>query len=65
MVVTGAPNIAVGDANIKVILGLCGTTYWDGHATPKQIKELKPTQLRGGNVLRLGRSFLPPLRRSA
>ena len=25
----------------------------------------KPTQLRGGNVLRLGRSYLPPLRRSA
>ena len=25
----------------------------------------KPTQLRGGNVLRLVRSYLPPLRRSA
>ena len=25
----------------------------------------KPTQLRGGNMLRLGRSYLPPLRRSA
>ena len=25
----------------------------------------KPTQLRGGNVLRLSRSYLPPLRRSA
>ena len=46
-VVTGAPNIKLGDSGQKVILGLAGTSYWDGHATPKQIKELKPTQLRG------------------
>jgi phenylalanyl-tRNA synthetase beta chain len=47
VVVTGAPNIQLGDSGQKVILGLAGTSYWDGHATPKQIKELKPTQLRG------------------
>src|SRR5437867_4417362 len=47
VVVTGAPNIKFGDVGQKVILGLAGTSYWDGHATPKQIKELKPTQLRG------------------
>src|SRR5262245_16108559 len=47
MVVTGAPNINVGDAGQKVILGLRGTLYFDGHATPKQIKEIKPGNLRG------------------
>jgi phenylalanyl-tRNA synthetase beta chain len=47
IVVTGAPNIQLGDSGQKVILGLAGTSYWDGHATPKQIKELKPAQLRG------------------
>jgi len=47
VVVTGAPNIKLGDSGQKVILGLAGTSYWDGHASPKQIKELKPTQLRG------------------
>jgi phenylalanyl-tRNA synthetase beta chain len=45
--VTGAPNIAIGDKDAVVILGLAGTQYWDGHATPKQIKELKPSVLRG------------------
>ncbi len=47
VVVTGAPNLSVGDAGQKVILGLAGTQYWDGHATPKKLSELKPTQLRG------------------
>ncbi len=47
VVVTGAPNLSVGDQGQKVILGLAGTAYFDGHVTPKQIKELKPTQLRG------------------
>ena len=45
--VTGAPNIAIGDKDAVVVLGLAGTQYWDGHATPKQIKELKPSVLRG------------------
>jgi phenylalanyl-tRNA synthetase beta chain len=46
-VVTGAPNIAVGDSGQNVVLGLSGTRYFDGHAQPKQIKELKPSTLRG------------------
>jgi phenylalanyl-tRNA synthetase beta chain len=46
-VVTGAPNIAVGDKGQKVVLGLCGCSYFDGHVTPKAIKELKPSTLRG------------------
>jgi phenylalanyl-tRNA synthetase beta chain len=47
VVVTGAPNVSVGDSGYKVILGLTGTVYWDGHATPKKLSELKPTKLRG------------------
>src|SRR5262249_35066481 len=47
VVVTGATNLNVGDAGQKVILGLAGTEYWDGHATPKKLSVLKPTQLRG------------------
>jgi len=46
-VVTGAPNIAVGESGQKVVLGLSGCRYFDGHATPKAIKELKPSMLRG------------------
>ncbi len=47
VVVTGAPNVNVGDSGYKVVLGLTGTVYWDGHASPKEMKELKPTKLRG------------------
>src|SRR4051812_18073328 len=47
VVVTGAPNLNVGDSGQKVVLGLAGTVYWDGHVSPKALKELKPTQLRG------------------
>lgn len=47
VVVTGAPNLNVGDVGQKVILGLAGTQYWDGHASPKKLASLKPTQLRG------------------
>src|SRR5262249_12204652 len=47
VVVTGAPNIQFGDRGQKVILGLAGTTYWDGHVTPKAMKQLKPSTLRG------------------
>jgi len=46
-VVTGAPNIQVGDSGQKVILGLCGFEYFDGHVTPKQLKRLQPGVLRG------------------
>lgn len=45
--VTGAPNIAVGDSGQKVVLGLSGSVLYDGHATPKVLKELKPAKIRG------------------
>jgi phenylalanyl-tRNA synthetase beta chain len=45
--VTGAPNIAIGASGQKVVLGLSGTRYFDGHVQPKQIKELKPGTIRG------------------
>jgi phenylalanyl-tRNA synthetase beta chain len=47
VVVTGAPNISVGESGRKVILGLPGTVYFDGHVSPKALKELKPSTLRG------------------
>jgi phenylalanyl-tRNA synthetase beta chain len=47
VVVTGAPNVQVGDSGYKVIVGLMGTEYWDGHVTPKQLGKLKPTKIRG------------------
>jgi phenylalanyl-tRNA synthetase beta chain len=46
-VVTGAPNLKVGDQGQKVILGLAGTTYFDGHATPKTLRKLEPKAIRG------------------
>ncbi|HWG42584.1 MAG TPA: phenylalanine--tRNA ligase subunit beta [Gemmataceae bacterium] len=45
--VTGAPNINVGDAGGKVILALSGSVLFDGHSMPKQLKALKPTKIRG------------------
>src|SRR5262245_34231813 len=45
VVVTGAPNLQVGDTGYKVIIGLTGTEYWDGHVTPKQLGKLKPTKI--------------------
>src|SRR5437868_5635914 len=47
VVVTGAPNLSVGDAGMKVIVGLAGTQYFDGHVTPKKLDVLKPSKLRG------------------
>jgi phenylalanyl-tRNA synthetase beta chain len=47
VVVTGAPNVQIGDSGYKVIIGLTGTVYWDGHVTPKQLGTLKPTKIRG------------------
>jgi phenylalanyl-tRNA synthetase beta chain len=47
VVVTGAPNVQIGDSGYKVIIGLMGTVYWDGHVTPKQLGTLKPTKIRG------------------
>jgi phenylalanyl-tRNA synthetase beta chain len=46
-IVTGAPNIKIGDSGQKVILALTGSVLYDGHATPKVLRELKPTKIRG------------------
>lgn len=45
--VTGAPNLHVGDAGQKVILALAGSVLYDGHAAPKKLSELKPGNIRG------------------
>jgi phenylalanyl-tRNA synthetase beta chain len=45
--VTGAPNLQVGDVGQKVVLALSGSVLFDGHATPKVLKELKPGKIRG------------------
>src|SRR5205085_5634009 len=47
MVVTGAPNIKVGDQGQKVIIALSGSVLFDGHASEKVLKELKPSKIRG------------------
>jgi phenylalanyl-tRNA synthetase beta chain len=46
-VVTGAPNIKVGDHGQKIILALSGSVLFDGHASEKVLKELKPSKIRG------------------
>jgi phenylalanyl-tRNA synthetase beta chain len=46
-VVTGAPNIKVGDHGQKVILALAGSVLYDGHAAEKALRELKPSKIRG------------------
>jgi phenylalanyl-tRNA synthetase beta chain len=46
-VVTGAPNIKVGDKGQKVVVGLLGTQYFDGHAKVKALGILKPGKIRG------------------
>jgi phenylalanyl-tRNA synthetase beta chain len=46
-VVTGAPNIKVGDQGQKVILAVAGARLFDGHAQVKELKELKPSKIRG------------------
>lgn len=43
-VVTGAPNLQVGD---KVPLALAGAMLLDMHQSPPALRELKPTKLRG------------------
>jgi phenylalanyl-tRNA synthetase beta chain len=45
--VTGAPNIKVGDKGQKVVVALTGSKLFDGHAKEKVIRELKPTKIRG------------------
>jgi len=46
-VVTGAPNIKVGDSGQTVIVALSGSVLFDGHADTKTLKELKPSKIRG------------------
>ena len=45
--VTGAPNIKVGDQGQKVVLALAGSVLYDGHSEAKVLKELKPAKVRG------------------
>src|SRR5262249_20172121 len=45
--VTGAPNIKVGDRGQKVVVALCGSVLFDGHSDAKVLKELKPSKIRG------------------
>jgi phenylalanyl-tRNA synthetase beta chain len=50
-VITGAPNIAVGESGQKVILGLSGSQYWmrdkKDPTKGKELVTLKPKELRG------------------
>ncbi len=45
--VTGAPNIKLGDRGQKVVVALAGSKLYDGHAKEKVVRELKPTKIRG------------------
>src|SRR5436190_22382236 len=45
--VTGAPNINVGDKGQKVVLALTGSVLIDGHSEERKLAELKPTKIRG------------------
>src|SRR6516165_9493653 len=47
IVVTGAPNIKVGEQGQKVIIALSGSVLFDGHASEKVLRELKPSKIRG------------------
>jgi phenylalanyl-tRNA synthetase beta chain len=46
-VVTGAPNIKIGDTGIKVALALTGARLIDGHSETRQMITLKPGKIRG------------------
>lgn len=46
-IVTGAPNLKVGDSGQKIILALAGSKLFDGHSDVKKISELKPKEIRG------------------
>jgi phenylalanyl-tRNA synthetase beta chain len=45
--VTGAPNIHIGNRGQKVVLALSGAILYDTHVTPKALKPLKPAKIRG------------------
>jgi phenylalanyl-tRNA synthetase beta chain len=48
-IVTGAPNLKIGDAGQKVILALTGSILFNHHAksNEKVLQELKPAKIRG------------------
>jgi phenylalanyl-tRNA synthetase beta chain len=46
-VVTGAPNIRVGDTGQTVVVALSGSVLFDGHSEQKTLRELKPSKIRG------------------
>src|SRR5262249_34767268 len=43
-VVTGAPNIRVGQRGQTVIVALSGSVLFDGHSETKALRELKPSK---------------------
>src|SRR4051812_18511640 len=45
--VTGAPNVHIGDQGQKVVLALTGSVLLDGHSDERKLIELKPTKIRG------------------
>ena len=46
-VVTGAPNLKVGDSGQICVIGMTGSTLLDGHSQTKVYKTLAPTKIRG------------------
>ncbi len=46
-VVTGAPNLRVGDTGMKVAFALEGACHWDGHSAKPEITTLKGRKVRG------------------
>jgi phenylalanyl-tRNA synthetase beta chain len=47
VVVTGAPNLKVGNKGQKVVVALSGSVLFDGHSEEKVLRELKPSKIRG------------------
>lgn len=45
--VTGAPNIGVGNSGQKVVLALEGSRLYDGHKEQREIMTLKKSKIRG------------------
>lgn len=46
-IVTGAPNIKVGDSGQKVVFAKSGARLIDGHSEERKYIKLKPTKIRG------------------
>ncbi len=46
-VVTGAPNLRVGDTGLRVAFALEGARHWDGYSATPQITTLKGRKVRG------------------